>query len=175
MRLGAHPWKGYPQENQNFEVQGLFWHKWCQPLLFPGSLIASSIVEENYFEKCMDHLNNGPYQLLKKDPAMKVKAKTLNQLKVLMGNQFIDSKLYYLKPINYIIYLKPTDSHAPRFYHQSKIHNPGVPIPAIVSYSGSPWYSFNKCIANILKAYVLKMKITAPKILPRFPTTSEMC
>ena len=34
----------------------------------------------------MDHLNNGPYQLLKKDPAMKVKAKTLNQLKVLMGN-----------------------------------------------------------------------------------------
>ena len=47
----------------------------------------------------------------------------------------------------------------------------------IVSYSGFPLYNHNKYIANILKVkvkFVLKMKITTPRILPRFPTTSEM-
>ena len=56
---------------------------------------------------------------------------------------FIDNKLYY--------YLKPTDSPAPRFYGQPKIHKPGVPIRAIVSYSGSLLYNLNKYVANILK------------------------
>ena len=101
---------------------------------------------EDYLEKCMDHINNGPYQLLKKDPTTKIKAKTLKQLKVLKDNEFIDNKLYY--------YLKPTDSPAPRFYGQPKIHKPGVPIRPIVSYSGSPLYNLNKYIANILKSYV---------------------
>ena len=79
----------------------------------------------------MDHINNGPYQLFKKDLITKIKAKTLKQLKVLKDNEFIDNKLYY--------YLKPTDSPAPRFYGQPKIHKVGVP---------------NKYIANILKTYV---------------------
>ena len=55
----------------------------------------------------MDHINNGPYQLLKKDLTTKIKTKTLKQLKVLKDNEFIDNKLYY--------YLKPTDLPAPRF------------------------------------------------------------
>ena len=59
----------------------------------------------------MDHINNRPYQLLKKDPT-KTKTKPLKQLRVL---EFIDNKLYYLKP---------TDSPAPRFYGQPKIHKP---------------------------------------------------
>ena len=53
-------------------------------------------------EECMDHINNGPYQLLKKDPTNKIKTKTLRQLKVLKEIEFTDNKLYY--------YLKPTDS-----------------------------------------------------------------
>ena len=85
----------------------------------------------------MDHINNCPYQLLKKDPT-KTKTKPLKQLRVL---EFIDNKLYY--------YLKPTDSPVPRFYGQPKIHKPGVPIRLIVSYSGSPLYNLNKCTANI--------------------------
>ena len=87
----------------------------------------------------MDHINNGPYQLL--NSTTKIKTKTLKQLKVLKDNEFIDNKLYY--------YLKPTDSPVPRFYGQPKIHKPGVPIRLIVSYSGSPLYNFNKCTANI--------------------------
>ena len=120
---------------------------------------------EDYLEKCVDQIINGPYQLLKKDTTTKIKAKTLKQLKVLKDNEFIDKKLYY--------YLKPTDSTAPRFYGQPKIHKPRVPIRPIVSYSGSPLYNLKKCIANILKTYV-KHEIITPRILSRFPTISEM-
>ena len=90
----------------------------------------------------MDHINNGPYQLFRKDPTTKIKTKTLKQLKVLKNNKFIDNISYN--------YLKPTDSPAPRFYGQRKIHKPGVPICPIVSYSGSPLYNLKKCIDNIL-------------------------
>ena len=101
---------------------------------------------EDYLEKYMDHINNCPCQLLKKDPTTKIKTKTLKQLKVLKDNEIIHNKLYY--------YLKPTDSPVPRFYGQPKVHKPGVPILPIVSYSGSPLYNLNKYIANIVKAYV---------------------
>ena len=94
----------------------------------------------------MDHINNGPYQLLRKDPTTKIKAKILEQSKVLKNNEFIDKKLYY--------YLKPTDSPVPRFYGQPKIHVLGVPIYPIVPYSGSPFYNLDKYIAKILKTFV---------------------
>ena len=94
----------------------------------------------------MDHINNGPYQLLIKDPTTKSKTNTLKQLKVLKDNEFIANKLYY--------YLKHTDLPAPSFYGQPKTHKTGVPIRPIVSYSGSPLYSLNKYIVNILEAYV---------------------
>ena len=42
----------------------------------------------------MGHINNGQYQLLKKDPITKIKVKTLKQLKALKDNEFIDNKLY---------------------------------------------------------------------------------
>ena len=60
----------------------------------------------------MDHINNGPYQLLTKDPTIKIKAKTLKQLKALKYSLFIDSKLHY--------YLKPTDSPALDFMVNQK-------------------------------------------------------
>ena len=111
---------------------------------------------EDYLEKCMDHLSNGPYQLLKKEPTTKIKTKTLKQLKVLKDNEFIDNKLYY--------YLKPTDSPAPRFYGQPKIHKPGVPIRPIVSYTGSLLYNCNKYyLGNILKIYVKDENNSAKK------------
>ena len=117
-------------------------------VILPADTGRSTIIlnREDYLQKCMDHINHCPYQLLKKDPTTKIKTKTLKQLKVLKDNEFIDNKLYY--------YLKPTDSPAPRFYGQPKIHKPGVPIRPIVSYSGSPLYNPNKYIVNILKAYV---------------------
>ena len=91
----------------------------------------------------MDHINNAPYQLHKKDPTTKIKTKTLKQLKVLKDSEFIGNKIY--------CYIKPLDSPAPRFYGQPKIHKLGVPIRPIVSYSGSLLYNLNKYIADSLK------------------------
>ena len=69
-------------------------------------------------------MNNCPYQLLKKkDPTIKIKTKTLKQLKILRDNEFIDNELYY--------YVKPTDLPAPRFYGQPQIHKPEFPIRPI--------------------------------------------
>ena len=117
-------------------------------VILPADKGKSTVIinREDYLEKCMDYINNGPYQLLKKHPTTKIKAKTLKQLKALKDNEFTENKLYY--------YLKPTDSPAPTFYGQPKTYKPGVPIRPIVSYSGSPLYNINKYIANILKAYV---------------------
>ena len=52
-------------------------------------------------EKCMDHITNGPYQSLEKDSSTKIKAKSLQQLKDLKDNEFIDNETHYhLKPLN---------------------------------------------------------------------------
>ena len=66
-------------------------------VILPADKGKSTVIlnHENYLEKCMDHLNDGPYQLLKKDPITKIKTKTLKQLTAM--NEFIDNKLYYLK------------------------------------------------------------------------------
>ena len=97
---------------------------------------------EDYLEKCMDHINNAPCQLLNKDTTTKIKAKTSKQSKVIKDNKFIDNKIYYLKS---------TDSPVPRFYGQPKINKLRVPIRPIVLYSGSLLYNLNKNIANGLK------------------------
>ena len=93
----------------------------------------------------MDDISNGPYQLLRKDPTSKIKFKTLKQIKALRDNKLIDNKLYCLKP---------TDLPVPILYGQPKMPKAEVPIYAIVSCSGSPLFSLNKYVANILKAYV---------------------
>ena len=125
----------------------------------------------------MDHINNGPYQLLKKNPTTQIKTKTLKQLQVLKNNKFIDNKLYY--------YLKPTDLPVPRFYGQPKIHKPGVPISPIVSYTGSLLYNLNKYVANIFKdennntknsatfsKYIINVPIEDDEIMVSFDVTS---
>ena len=75
-------------------------------VILPAGKGRSTVIlnREDYLEKCMDHINNGPYQLLKKDPTTKIKTKTLKQLKVLKDKN--DNKSYY--------YLKRTDLPAPR-------------------------------------------------------------
>ena len=48
-------------------------------VVLPADKGRSTVIlnREDYLEKCMDHINNDPYQLLKKDPTTKIKAKTL--------------------------------------------------------------------------------------------------
>ena len=67
-------------------------------VILPDEKGRSTIIlnREGYLEKCIDHINNGPYQLLKKDPTTKIKTKTLKPLKVLKDNEFIENKLILL-------------------------------------------------------------------------------
>ena len=66
-------------------------------VILPADKGRSTVIlnREDYLEKCKDHINNGPYQLLKKDPTTKIKANTLKQLKVLKTTSSLK--------INYII------------------------------------------------------------------------
>ena len=54
----------------------------------------------------MDHINKGPYQLLKNDPTTKIKVKTFKELKTLKESKF--KPHFYPKPL------------APRFYGLAK-------------------------------------------------------
>ena len=77
-------------------------------------------------------------------------------------NELINNKLY--------CYLNPTDLPAPRFYGQPKIHKLGVPMRLIVSYSTPRCKILTNEQLTFLKL-ILKMKITAPRVLSCFPTT----
>ena len=57
-------------------------------IILPADKSRSSVIlnREDYLEKRMNHINNGPYELLKKDPATKIKGKTLRQLNALKHN-----------------------------------------------------------------------------------------
>ena len=48
-------------------------------VILPADKGRSTVIlnREDYLEKCMDHINNGPYQLLKKYLTTRIKTKTL--------------------------------------------------------------------------------------------------
>ena len=62
-------------------------------VILPADKGRSNVIlnREGYLGKFVNHTNNGPYQLLKKDPTTKTKTKTLKQLKILKDNEFIDN------------------------------------------------------------------------------------
>ena len=95
-------------------------------VILPADKSRSTVIlnREDYLEKRMNHINNGPYELLKKDPATKIKGKTLRQLMALKDNSCL------------------------RSYGQPKIHKPEVRLRLFVSYSGFKLYNLNKYIAD---------------------------
>ena len=116
----------------------------CRSTVFPNRGRSTVFLNcEDYLEKCMNHINNGPYQSIKKVSTTKISARTLKQLKGQKDSNLIYNKLYY--------YLKATDSPAPS---HPKNTQPGVHISPIVSYSGFALCNLKKYIANILKTYV---------------------
>ena len=133
-------------------------------VILPADKGRSTVIlnREDYLEKCMDHINNGPYQLLKKDPPTKIET---TETKVLKDNEFIDNKLYY--------YLKPTDSPAPRFYGQPKYTSREFLYVLLSHILALRCTILTNTKLTFLKL-MLTMKITTPRILPRFPSTSEM-
>ena len=101
--------------------------------------------KEDYIRKCNEHLKNGPYIKIKKDPTNSVVSKITSKLSALRDNKLIDQQ-QYLK-------LKPTDSQPPRFYDLYKIHKDGIPLRPIVSNTATPLYEVTKYVAEMLKQY----------------------
>ena len=95
-------------------------------VILPAEKGRSPVIlnRDDYLEKRMNHINNGPYESLRKDPATNIKGKTLRQLKALNDNSWL------------------------RSYGQPKIHKPEVTLRLFVSYSGFKLYNLNKYIAN---------------------------
>ena len=56
-------------------------------VILPADKGRSTVIlnREDYLEKCMDHINNGPYQLLKKDPTIKIKTRKIETIKGFKG------------------------------------------------------------------------------------------
>ena len=79
------------------------------------NLIPADQGRSTFILDCIDHVNSSPYQLSKKDPITKIKAKILNQQKALKNNEVIGNKLYY--------YLRPTELTAPRFMFNQRYAN----------------------------------------------------
>ena len=79
-------------------------------VILPADRGRSTIIpsREGRLGRCMDHIGNGTYQLLKKDPTTEIKTKASKQLKVLRDSEFTDNKYY----------CKPTDSPAPAIIHR---------------------------------------------------------
>ena len=52
---------------------------WSKLNILPADKRRSTVIinHEDYLEKCMDHINDRPYHLLKRDPTTKIKTKTL--------------------------------------------------------------------------------------------------
>ena len=102
----------------------------------------------DYIDKCTQHIENGPYKYLKRDPTSKNKRQGLKLIKSLHDLKIISDETYRR--------IKPADSHAPRFYGLPKIHKEGFPIRPIVSCSGTPLENLSKYIAGVLKQYIKK-------------------
>ena len=112
----------------------------------------------------MDHINNGTNQLLKKDPTTKIKAKILKQLKALKDNKFIDN--------NYIIIYLLTHLHIDFMVNQIFTSQEFL-YALLLHIVASHCIILKNTKLRFLKL-TLKMKITMPRLLLRFPTTSEM-
>ena len=88
--------------------------------------------EEDYIEKCQEHLTSGPYTKLKKDPTTSIVSKVTKKLIELSTKYLIEQQAYFKG--------KPTGTQPPRFYGLRKIHKDGTPVRRIVSYTGTLLY-----------------------------------
>ena len=107
-------------------------------IILPADKGRATVIlnKEDYIRKCNDHIDNGPYQYLKKDLTESIKREARQKLQRLLDRNIIDKELYWK--------LKPTDSPAPKFYGLPKIHKPEIPIRPIVSYTGTPLYKLSR-------------------------------
>ena len=107
---------------------------------------------DTYRAKMSTLIENGPYQLLNKDPTDRLTHKLSEKLLTLKRSGYLPEAVYNK--------IKPRRKQPPRIYGLPKIHKANVPLRPIVSCVNTLAYDLSAYLANILSPLTGKSEYT---------------
>ena len=114
---------------------------------------ASVVMDTNtYRAKMFTLIENGPYQLLNKDPTDRLTRKLSEKLLTLKRSGYLSEAVYNQ--------IRPRHKQPPRIYCLPKIHKADVPLRPIVSCVNTFAYDLSAYLANILSPLTGKSEYT---------------
>ena len=105
---------------------------------------------DSYRAKMFTLIENGPYQLLNKDPTDRLIRKLSEKLLTLKRSGYLSE----------VVYNRPRHKQPPRIYGLPKIHKADVPLRPIVSCVNTFAYDLSAYLANILSPLTGKSEYT---------------
>ena len=114
---------------------------------------ASVVMDtDTYRAKMSTLIENGPYQLLNKDPTDRLTRKLSEKLLNLKRSGYLSEAVYNK--------IRPRHKQPPRIYGLPKIHKADVPLRPIVSCVNTFAYDLSAYLANILSPLTGKSEYT---------------
>ena len=114
---------------------------------------ASVVMDTDAYRAEMSTLiENGPHQLLKKDPTDRLTRKLSEKLLTLKRSGYLPEAVYNK--------IRPRHKQPPRIYGLPKNHEADVPLRPIVSYVNTFAYDLSAYLANILSPLTGKSEYT---------------
>ena len=113
-------------------------------MVLPADIGCASVVmdTDTYRAKMSTLIENGPYQLLNKDPTDRLTRKLSEKLLTLKRSGYLPEAVYNK--------IRPRHKQPPRIYVLPKIHKADVPLRPIVSCVNTFAYDLSAYLANIL-------------------------
>ena len=123
-------------------------------MVLPADKGRASVVMDTatYQAKISTLIENGPYQLLNKDPTDRLTRKLSEKLLTLKRNGHLSEAVYNK--------IRPRHKQPPRIYGLPKIHKADVPLRPIVSCVNTFAYDLSAYLANILYPLTGKSEFT---------------
>ena len=123
-------------------------------MVLPADKGRASVVMDTatYQAKISTLIENGPYQLLNKDPTDRLTRKLSEKLLTLKRNGHLSEAVYNK--------IRPRHKQPPRIYGLPKIHKADVPLRPIVSCVNTFAYELSAYLANILSPLTGKSEFT---------------
>ena len=123
-------------------------------MVLPADKGRASVVMDTatYQAKISTLIENGPYQLLNKDPTDRLTRKLSEKLLTLKRNGHLSEAVYNK--------IRPRHKQPPRIYGLPKIHKADVPLRPIVSCVNTFAYDLSASLANILSPLTGKSEFT---------------
>ena len=123
-------------------------------MVLPADKGRASVVMDTatYQAKISTLIENGPYQLLNKDPTDRLTRKLSEKLLTLKRNGHLSEAVYNK--------IRPRHKQPPRIYGLPKIHKADVPLRPIVSCVNTFAYDLSAYLANILSPLTGKSEFT---------------